>query len=548
MITLLAEQPLLLLFLVAAIGYPLGRLRIGGFSLGVAAVLFAGIAVGAIDERLKLPEILYTFGLVLFVYTIGLASGPGFFASFRRKGLRDNGFILLMLLIGMGLTLGAAQLLDLPRTLASGLFAGSFTNTPALASILEALRDLGEAAVTEKMLAEPVVGYSLTYPMGVIGMLSAIYLLQRLWKVDYQAEARAIRDLGQLGEALISRTAWVKRRDMVGKSVGQLIQEYEWQVIFGRRQYGQQEALVSGKTRLMLGDRVSVIGTAENVAQVVEALGGESSEEMALDRNEYDFRRMFVSDPKLAGRTLAEINLHERFGGIISRVRRGDSDLLPTGDTILALGDRVRVVAPRSRMAEITRFFGDSYKALSEIDIGTFSVGVALGLLLGVLPLPILPDGLTFRLGLAGGPLIVALILGKLGRTGPLVWNLPYSANLTIRQIGLILFLAGVGTRSGYAFVETVFSRSGLTLFVTGTIITTLVALLTLIIGYKLLRIPMGLLTGLLAGLQTQPAVLGFALEQSDNELPNIGYATVYPLATIAKILIAQFILAFVGR
>ena len=162
--------------------------------------------------------------------------------------------------------------------------------------------------------------------------------------------------------------------------------------------------------------------------------------------------------------------------------------------------------------------------------------------------LPILPDGLTFRLGLAGGPLIVALILGKLGRTGPLVWNLPYSANLTIRQIGLILFLAGVGTRSGYAFVETVFSRSGLTLFVTGAIITTLVALLTLIIGYKLLRIPMGLLTGLLAGLQTQPAVLGFALEQSENELPNIGYATVYPLATIGKILIAQFILAFVGR
>jgi putative transport protein len=209
-------------------------------------------------------------------------------------------------------------------------------------------------------------------------------------------------------------------------------------------------------------------------------------------------------------------------------------------------GDRVRVVAKPENMAAVSKFFGDSYRALSEIDILTFSLGLALGLLLGLVPIP-LPGGVIFKLGLAGGPLVVALILGKLGRTGPLVWAMPYSANLVLRQFGLILFLAGVGTRSGYAFFTTFTQSGGGAIFVAGAIITCVTALTVLAIGHYLLRIPMGLLNGILAGLQTQPAVLGFALEQSENDLPNIGYATVYPIATITKILLAQLILALLS-
>jgi putative transport protein len=209
---------------------------------------------------------------------------------------------------------------------------------------------------------------------------------------------------------------------------------------------------------------------------------------------------------------------------------------------VLELGDRVRVVARPDQMNAVSRFFGDSYRSLSEVDLLTLNLGFALGLLVGMIPIPL--PGATIRLGFAGGPLIVALILGALGRTGPLVWSLPYSANLTLRQIGLILFLAGIGTRSGYAFVSTLQGGGGLTLFVAGAAITILMALVTLVLGYRVLHIPMGVLIGMLAGLQTQPALLGFALEQTDNDLPNIGYSAVYPIALITKIVCAQLLLA----
>jgi putative transport protein len=209
---------------------------------------------------------------------------------------------------------------------------------------------------------------------------------------------------------------------------------------------------------------------------------------------------------------------------------------------VLEPGDRVRVVAKPELMPAVTRFFGDSYRALSEINLLTFNLGLMVGLLLGLVPIP-LPGGITLKLGLAGGPLIAGLVLGKLGRTGPLVWHLPYSANLLLRQVGLVLFFAGVGTRAGRAFFETLTGAGGLVIFAGGAIITCVTALTMLWIGYKVFRIPMSLLTGMLAGLQTQPAVLSYALEQSRNELPNIGYATVFPVATIAKILLAQLIL-----
>jgi putative transport protein len=221
-------------------------------------------------------------------------------------------------------------------------------------------------------------------------------------------------------------------------------------------------------------------------------------------------------------------------------------EFLPHGDTVLEPGDRVRVVARREHLDAVSTFFGNSYRALSEIDILTFSLGLAVGVLLGLVPIP-LPGGVTVRLGLAGGPLVVALVLGAVQRTGPLVWALPYNANLTLRQVGLILFLAGVGTRAGHAFVTTLVQGAGPMLFAAGAAVTCATALGTLWVGYHLLRIPLGLLVGMLAGLQTQPAVLGFALERTRNDLPNVGYAAVYPIATIAKILLAQALLITAG-
>lgn len=546
MIALLREQPLLLLFLVAAIGYPLGLLRIGGTSLGVAAVLFVGLAFGALDADLKLPEILYQFGLVLFVYTIGLSSGPGFFRALKRKGLRDNLFIAAMILAGAVITIALHILLGLRSTQTAGLFAGSLTNTPALAGVLEHIKLSAPEALRDQLLAEPVVGYSIAYPVGVMGMIGAMILARKLWRPDFVAEARQLRDLGASAEKLENHTLRVTKPHAASQSIGELAHANLWHVLFVRQQHGSAMALVNGNTHLMPGDLVSVVGTSEDIAQVATTLGEEVDTPLELDRRVFDFRRIFVSNPSVAGRTLRDLNLQARFGAMVTRIRRGDIDLLPEGDTVLEPGDRVRVVALRERMREVSDFFGDSYRALSEIDILTFSVGLVIGLLIGQIPFP-LPGGGIFRLGIAGGPLLVALVLSALERTGPLVWTIPYSANLTLRQIGLVIFLAAIGTRAGYAFVSTLLSSGGAFLFIAGAIITCGTAFATLWIGYKLLRIPMSLLIGMLSGLQTHPALLSFATRQTDNDLPNIGYATVYPTAMIVKIVLAQLLLVFLS-
>ncbi len=538
MVALIASNPLLLLFIVAALGYPLGRIRVAGFNLGVAAVLFVGLGVGAIDPSLRLPDLVYQLGLVIFVYTVGLASGPGFFASFGRRGLRDNLLVLASLLFAAGVTTALALGLGIPGPFAAGLFAGGLTNTPALASLVETLQQSGRAALDN----QPVVAYSISYPVGVVGVILAIFIAQRLWHIDYRKEARALRDLGASGERLDAATVRITRPDMAERNVQGWLERERWHVLFARFRRGDELDLVHGDTVLRPGDDVTLVGAAEDLQAVVPALGEPSPEHLEFDRARLDVRRIFVSRPEVAGRALRDLGLLERFGALVTRVRRGDSDLLPSGGMRLELGDRVRVVTRRDRMDAVGHFFGDSYRSLSEIDVLPFGLGIALGLALGLVPLP-LPGGLTFRLGFAGGPLVVALALSALRRTGPIVWQPPYSANLTLRQLGLVLFLAGIGTRSGHAFATTLAGGGGLKLFLGGALVTCASALLTLVVGSRLLRIPMSLLIGMLSGQQTQPAVLGFANEQTGNDLPNVGYATVFPLATIVKILLAQVLL-----
>jgi len=537
-VAILAGNPLLLLFIVAALGYPLGRIRVAGFNLGVAAVLFVGLAMGAIDPSLRLPDLVYQLGLVIFVYTVGLASGPGFFASFGRRGLRDNLLVLGALVFAAGLTTALALGLGIPGPFAAGLFAGGLTNTPALAGLVETLQQSGGAALDN----QPVVAYSIAYPVGVVGVILAIFVAQRLWRVDYREEATALRDLGASGERLEAATVRITRPDMAERNVQAWLERERWHVLFARFRRAETLDLVHGDTVLRPGDDVTLVGASEDLRTVIPALGAASQDHLEFDSARLDVRRIFVSRPEVAGRALRELGLLERFGALVTRVRRGDSDLLPGSDTRLELGDRVRVVTRRDRMEAVTRFFGDSYRTLSEIDVLPFGLGIALGLALGLVPWP-LPGGLTFRLGFAGGPLVVALALSALRRTGPIVWQPPYSANLTLRQFGLVLFLAGIGTRSGHAFATTLAAGGGLRLFLAGALVTCASALLTLVIGSRLLRIPMSLLIGMLSGQQTQPAVLGFANEQTGNDLPNVGYATVFPLATIVKILLAQVLL-----
>ncbi|MCK6551916.1 transporter [Myxococcota bacterium] len=538
MIALLSSNPVLLLFVVAALGFLVGRVRVGAFSLGVAAVLFVGLAVGSIDPSLALPEFVPLFGLSLFVYTIGLTSGPGFFRSLRRRGLKANLLALGVLTSAATLAWAGGKIFGLSGARVAGIFAGATTNTPALAGVLDALKR-GSASAAE--LAEPVVGYSVAYPIGVLAILAAIYLAERLLGIDFSKEEVSRDDAETLGQHVAAATVRIER-PIPEEPASELAKALDLEgVVFSRFRRGGAVDTVTDDVILRPGDTVNVVGEESAVEQAVEKLGRRLDERLDLDRTRIDYRRIFVSRPDVAERPIRELELASRFGAVVTRVRRGDAEFVPTRDTELELGDRVRVVAPRLRMDEVSKFFGDSYRALAEVDVITFGLGIALGLALGLVELP-LPGGGSFKLGYAGGPLIAGLVLGRLGRTGPLLWTLPYSANLTLRQSGILLFLAGVGLRSGWAFATTLKSGSALGLIALGAVVTTTLALVTLFVGHKLLKIPGTVLVGMLAGIQTQPADLTFAIERTKGEVPNVGYAAVYPIATIAKIVLAQLI------
>jgi putative transport protein len=547
LIDLLVHNPLLLLFITAALGYAIGRIKIKGASLGVAAVLFVGLFIGSFSPDLRLPDFVFIFGLAVFVYTIGLSSGAGFFASFRRKGLRDNLFALVVLVLAAALTGVLGLVFALKPTITAGVYTGSLTNTPAMAGLIDAIRTNAPPDMVDALINDPVVGYSVTYPMGVLGPILALIVMTRFWRINFRKEAEPLRALHLVEQDIYNVTVRVANNAVVGVPLQQLMTDHRWDVVFGRLSHHGELELADGAKQLELGDLVSIVGPPDQVDVAAKQLGELAEEHLDFDRTAYDFRRMFVSNSNLAGRRLSDLQLPQRFDAIVTRIRRGDVDFLATGDTVLELGDRVRVVANRNRMKEVSDFFGDSYKQLSEIDLLSFGLGMSLGLLVGLIPIP-LPSGIVFTLGSAGGPLIVGLILGALRRTGPIVWTIPYSANLTLRQMGLIMLLAAIGLKSGYTFVSTFAQSGGFYIFVAGAIVSLGVGFVTLLIGHRLLKIPYGVLTGMLAAICTQPAVLGFSVDQSHDETPNLGYSLIFPIATISKIILAQVLLMVLNR
>lgn len=529
---LLANQPVLLLFAVAALGYPLGRLKIGGVSLGVAAVLFVALAFGALDPRLKLPEVLSQVGLVLFVYTLGLASGPSFVTSLRKDGLRLGVFALGFLVLGAALVAVVTSVLKLAPGVGAGGFAGAFTNTAALAAILTHGKGLGD----------PVVGYSVAYPMGVLGVILTIGAYLRFVPNREQDHADA-----QTKEPLENATILIGESEYLGRTIEELLKDRVVKVIFGRYMRDGEQHLANGTTVIQLGDRMSVVGRKSDVAAAVAALGLEMPQKLTTDRSLFDYRRIFVSEPKVIGIPLRHLNLPETYGATITRVKRGDLDFIPDANTSLQPGDRVRVLASTDRLDEITKVLGDSYQALSEIDVVSLSLGIGIGLLLGAMPIP-LPGGFSLSLGLAGGPLLVALLLGYLHRSGPIVWELPYSANLTIRQLGLVLFFAGVGTRAGQGFIRELTSPSGWLSMVGFTLATCLTAMAFLFAVHRVFRRSKAFSVGMLAGFQTQPAALAFAVDQTKSDSASAGYSSIFPFASIGKILVAQILLDLLSR
>lgn len=538
MIEAFKESPVLLLFIVSAVGYAIGNISIRGTKLGVAAVLFVGLGFGALDKNLDVPEIIIVLGLSIFVYTIGMSSSSGFFRTLRKRGVKDIGFIVFNLIFMALLTVLVHFWFGLDSAVSAGLLSGSVTNTPSLAGLLDLISNSQAETVRETLGNAAVIGYSLSYPMGVLGVMLSVTWMIKWLKVDFKAEEELLQKDYPIGEKIEKCTVRITQSEVDGTEIRYWFNRFHKRVVFGRMKNRGEQDLPSMNTILHLNDEIVIVGNEKIIKKVIQTFGEVVETELSFDRSVYDVRRLFVSNPNIAGEKIASLNLVEKYSTIITRVQRGDIDVLASGDTVLELGDRVLIVAKRRDMPELSKLFGNSYEALSHINLFSFGIGMALGLLIGMISFEF-PGGFSFNLGFAGGPLIVALILGSVRRTGAIVWKLPYSANLTLRQFGLTLLLAGIGIRSGHTFLETILTGQGLLLFAAGAIITVIGASLSLLIGYKVFKIPFSLLMGIIS---SQPAVLDFSLDKAGNKLPNIGFTLMMPVGLIIKIVLVQLL------
>ncbi len=536
---LLLDNPLLLLFVIAAVGYLLGSVQINGNGLGVAAVLFVGLFFGAWNPQLEIPPIIFSLGIVLFVYSIGLNSGPAFFNSIQKNGARDIVFSIVMLSITAAMTGGAGYLMSMSKETIVGIYTGSTTNTPALAGVLNYISERPALAGDGSMVENAVVAYSYTYPMGVIGGLLAIVLLEKILRINYGKEVENVDQRYFIESRPVSANIVVENKDMHGVKLRELKNSNHWNVVFSRIYRDDFGYFLSNwDTILQEGDQIMVVGSQSTIDEVADLLGKKEDRSIAYDRKEYDIRTIFVSNYHIVGQSISSLNLYEKYDAVITRIRRGDAEILATSETVLELGDRILMVAHRDDLERLCKYFGDSYYKSSKVNLFTFGLGIALGLLLGLAEIT-LPGGINLKLGIAGGPLIIGLLFGYLRRTGPIVWTMPYSSNVLLRQLGLILLLATIGVRSGGSFIESLEGGAGLTIFALGAGVSFLTALLTLLIGYKLLKIPYGILMGYISN---QPAILEFGLGRSKNMLPLQGYTIMFPIALILKIIYAQIL------
>lgn len=521
----LAHQPMVALFLLVGVGMFIGNIKFKGIGLDAAAVLFSAIALSAAAQQygilIKIPHEIGILGLALFTFAIGVNAGPFFFRNLN-KAIGPILAMMLIYVIAAAVGVGLGQLFDMPKALIAGTYAGALTNTPALAAAGEGSGDMATAAV----------GYSIAYLFGVIGLLIAAVAALSYSKNDSDAPSPLVR-----------HTVLVERQD--GARLRDIYDAMEHKVLFSRLKRANNGTIFrpSLSDIVHAGDYVTIVGPGETVAHAVAALGHvETDTDLVSDRSILDFRRMTVSNAQVAGRTIADLHLADRFGATISRVRRGDIDMFADPHLTLQMGDRVRVVAPTGRMRAITKFFGDSAHGLTDLNPVTLGIGMALGFALGHLPIP-MGAGSYFHIGAAAGTLIVGLIFGRIARIGDIVTTMPFSASQVVSHLGLLLFLTQAGTNAGSQISEAFTSGEWVNIFILGAVITTTAAALMYCVMRWIFTMGGTQLSGVLAGMQTQPAILAFANGRTNSD-PRValGYALVYPAAMIGKILVAHIL------
>lgn len=544
MIQAFIENPLLLLFFTIAVGYGIGMISIKGFKLSVAAVLFVGLFVGGLNPDLHIPEFIIYFGLAVFIYSIGLSSAPTFFNSVKQNGARDIGLILFMLTVTVTIAAGIHYLFSLAPQTTAGLYAGATTNTAALAGLIDLIDQSKSATGMKKVLGdEAVAAYSIAYPVGVICTLLSIVLIKKLLGINFAEEEVNVSDKYPVKRKIVYKSVLVQNFGLAGKTIRDIKKSLGTKVIFGRIVRGEETILSTWDTKLEEDDKVILTGAKKDVFQVAQVIGSIMDEDISSDQREYTSKRFFVTNPKVAGQPISALNLNEQFSAVVTRIQRGDLELLPSSRTILESGDMVRFVAKKENIPDLARIFGDEFATLGRVNLLTFGLGLTIGLFIGMINFT-LPGGITIRLGYAGGPMLVALILGALRRTGNIVWTMPYSANETFKQFGLALLLAGIGVNAGHTFFTTLSQPSSIWIVITSAAISFISAAISLIIGYKILKIPFSVIMGMVAH---QPAILDYSMSQTRNKLPVIGFTLMLPIALIVKIIYVQMLYLFLS-
>jgi putative transport protein len=539
---------MLFLCIIAALGLGLGAIKVKGISLGVGGVLFSGIAVGHIVHQVGIqPNLaplafLQDFGLILFVYTIGIQVGPGFFASLKRSGLTLNSLAAAIVALGMLVASGIHRLAGVPLPAVLGLMAGAVTNTPSLAVAEQTLQ-------TDSNVGLAGLGYAVTYPFGIIGILLVMMLIRDGLKISIKDEAERFEVLRRSqAPPLDTLDLVIRNSNLDGVTMRDVPGLVDQGVVASRLKRGGQLMAPGPDTLLKLGDLLHLVGPEEKLKGMLLVLGEKTDIKLTTKNTDLRWEKVVVTNSKVLGETIAALNVQKLYQVVISRVNRAGIEITPAPALQLQFGDILNVVGRPEDIRTVSAVLGNAQRLLQHTQMIPIFFGIGVGVLLGNLPiyLPAIPNAL--KLGLAGGPLLAAIVLSRVGNIGPLIWFMPPSANLVLREFGIILFLAVAGFKSGGRFVEVLVSGNGLLWMGYGALITLIPLLVVGFYARVVMKQNYLTLCGVLAGSSTDPPALAFANGLAPCEAQSLAYATIYPLVMCLRILASQILVMILAR
>lgn len=539
-----ALQAVVVLSLISAVGLGLGKVRFWGVSIGVTFVFFAGILAGHLGFTIDSQMLNYaeSFGLVVFVYALGLQVGPGFFSSFRQGGVRLNMLAMGVVLIGTLMTVLGSLVTDISLPDMVGILCGATTNTPALGAAQQTLKQLGVEAST------PALGCAVTYPLGVVGVILAILIIRKLMVTDKDLE---VKEKENDNKTYIGAFQ-VYNPGIFGKSVKEIADLSRSKFVISRLWREGKVTIPTSDKIVEKGDRLLVITSEKEAAAMTVLFGGQEHTDWNKEDIDWDAidsklisQSIVITRPELNGKKLGSLHLRNHYGINITRVYRSGVQLLATADLTLQLGDRLTIVGEAASVHNVEKVLGNAIKNLKEPNLVAVFIGIILGLILGAIPISIPGIGAPVKLGLAGGPIIVGILIGTFGPRLHIVTYTTRSANLMLRALGLSLYLACLGLDVGAHFFETVFRPEGLLWIGIGLVLTLVPVLIMGIVAFKWMKVDFGSVTGMLCGSMANPMALNYANDTIPGDNPSVSYATVYPFCMFLRVIIAQVLLMF---